>query len=353
MSKFSIHIPSPCGEPWQNMHPQDNGRFCDNCERTVVDFTLKSKSQIWSELKSNEKVCGRFTEEQLNTVFANPVTNSFFKAGTFSLLAAVFSPNHTQANIAPVWQQEQIQLSDSLVRFEGRVIANDTQEPLPFVKIFVNENPLRYGAVSNHLGVFVFQMPKNYLKAQKQVTFEILGYQTKNMTLTADSLNRTLTIGLNSADTIIAVGTRQPVFDANREIQQITPSLTDANSMIIRGSVRENAGIEDPIPFANVYVNQEIIWYKCQTDFDGLFELRIPSYMVNDTITIGIRALGYPASAIQVVPSELKEPINLNLTLQSGLIGDVVIVKDTPWRRFKHWWYKLWHKKSRSERRYD
>jgi hypothetical protein len=68
METLQISIPKPCHENWDRMTPQEQGRFCDSCCKTVIDFSGKSTSEIWKILKQNEneKICGRFRNDQLN-----------------------------------------------------------------------------------------------------------------------------------------------------------------------------------------------------------------------------------------------------------------------------------------------
>jgi hypothetical protein len=66
MSK-DIKIPNLCNEDWNNMTPNDNGRFCDTCKLTVVDFTKMSDDQIKSYLLNKGHVCGRFDCTQIDT----------------------------------------------------------------------------------------------------------------------------------------------------------------------------------------------------------------------------------------------------------------------------------------------
>lgn len=64
--RFSISIPNPCHENWNEMKAEEQGRFCLKCAKTVVDFTQKSKEQIISYFEElSGKVCGRFLNEQL------------------------------------------------------------------------------------------------------------------------------------------------------------------------------------------------------------------------------------------------------------------------------------------------
>jgi hypothetical protein len=69
-SKFSIQIPSPCHEDWNQMLPAEQGRFCQACEKTVVDFSQMSDEQVLNYFKikqqTSERVCGRFRAEQVS-----------------------------------------------------------------------------------------------------------------------------------------------------------------------------------------------------------------------------------------------------------------------------------------------
>ena len=67
--KFKITIPKPCHEDWNNMSPDETGRFCSVCTKGVVDFSNKTSEEIQNYLFQNQeqKVCGRFRNDQINT----------------------------------------------------------------------------------------------------------------------------------------------------------------------------------------------------------------------------------------------------------------------------------------------
>jgi hypothetical protein len=67
---YKISIPEPCSEDWNKMTPNENGRFCMSCSKTVVDFTLMSPEEIqqYFTQNKNEGVCGRFKNSQLETI---------------------------------------------------------------------------------------------------------------------------------------------------------------------------------------------------------------------------------------------------------------------------------------------
>ena len=74
MQKLQISIPKPCHENWQNMTPGDQGRFCNACAKTVVDFSMMSDLQVLNYFStvSDEKVCGRALPDQLNRNMTMP-----------------------------------------------------------------------------------------------------------------------------------------------------------------------------------------------------------------------------------------------------------------------------------------
>lgn len=70
MQKLKLAIPKPCHENWDTMLPEEKGKFCQSCAKTVFDFTKSSTDEIASIFKKNkgEKICGRFRREQLESI---------------------------------------------------------------------------------------------------------------------------------------------------------------------------------------------------------------------------------------------------------------------------------------------
>ena len=63
----SLTIPQPCHQSWAAMTPATAGRHCAACEKTVVDFTLKTDAEILAFLAGavSGRTCGRFAAGQL------------------------------------------------------------------------------------------------------------------------------------------------------------------------------------------------------------------------------------------------------------------------------------------------
>ena len=71
---------------WEDMKPVAGGRFCNDCQKKVVDFTNKTADEIAAYLMSSTShVCGRFTASQL----APPSPKTFWKRWLSA--AAVFA----------------------------------------------------------------------------------------------------------------------------------------------------------------------------------------------------------------------------------------------------------------------
>src|SRR4051812_36779135 len=67
---LKISIPQPCHEDWSTMSPDNNGRHCNSCMKTVIDFSTMTDEQVKNFLinKKDEHVCGRFNNSQLHRI---------------------------------------------------------------------------------------------------------------------------------------------------------------------------------------------------------------------------------------------------------------------------------------------
>jgi hypothetical protein len=65
---IQIRIPTPCGENWEGMDRRELGRFCQQCQKTVVDFTGMMDAEVlgyFAARGGEGDVCGRFLPEQV------------------------------------------------------------------------------------------------------------------------------------------------------------------------------------------------------------------------------------------------------------------------------------------------
>lgn len=68
---IQLQIPTPCHENWHQMTPVEQGRFCNACAKTVIDFSIMTDQQILDYLSTaSAGVCGRVNDAQLSRTLA-------------------------------------------------------------------------------------------------------------------------------------------------------------------------------------------------------------------------------------------------------------------------------------------
>jgi Secretion system C-terminal sorting domain len=74
MGKYiTIQIPKSCHQDWNAMTHEEQGRHCNLCQKTVVDFTTMTDAQLANFFKKKtDNVCGRFYDDQLEKQIAIP-----------------------------------------------------------------------------------------------------------------------------------------------------------------------------------------------------------------------------------------------------------------------------------------
>lgn len=63
-----ISVPKPCHENWNAMSPNEKGKFCGSCNKTVIDFTKMKNTEIQNYFLVNskeEEICGHFKFNQV------------------------------------------------------------------------------------------------------------------------------------------------------------------------------------------------------------------------------------------------------------------------------------------------
>ena len=244
MSKYKLQIENPCQENWQDMIPKGRGRFCDSCDKTVIDFTQSCNQEIFRFLQNKKgNTCGRFNEDQMNRFFEAYQNHPWVLpvAGSISLLSMLFAQEISKA--------------------------------------------------------------QNSETVRKVSKVELVEFTLDKVVLSSDDTIVETNIYLNGV-----------VKDINQE----------------------------PMPYCNVMLyNDSVLVNGLHTDFDGRFRFEIPQNMYNDSLRFTVSFVGY-SHYEQIFIPEQQLPNDLNIALKEDhqLMGDVVIVRDTPWKRFKRWWNK-------------
>gem|GEM_PF-872332 len=161
---FIFSVPEPCHEKWDEMTPNEKGRHCASCNKTVIDFSLYSDQQLLDFIsKQQGKVCGRFNNYQLDrpvtpTVPENPSILKRIAVGTAiaATLAACndettktnpdFVKNITVGGLKPL--PVTVDTSHNHCYIEGRVTTGKNG-PLGYTNVKIDGTDFSINADSN------------------------------------------------------------------------------------------------------------------------------------------------------------------------------------------------------------
>lgn len=190
-SKVSIRIPKPCAEKWDGFELRKEGRFCQSCQKVVVDFTtMRDQELVTYLMNASGKVCGRVRASQLK---AYPVDGPVFlrpglrllKAGLVSAIILLLDKSEATAqpeNPLPIEALRSFTVADTVAKplqppspyyFHGSVHSADDNLPLQGVNVLVSGTNI--GTVTDADGKFEF---KEKLKKSDVIVFSFIGYAT-------------------------------------------------------------------------------------------------------------------------------------------------------------------------------
>jgi len=194
-----IKIPQPCREDWTGMVLNDEGRFCKNCAKSVIDFSGFTDQQLheYFEQHRNSPICGRIPVSKLNTPFEIPTTRKSF-SGWWLLpaLAGINLPAYAQTNQLSIEQTTPKQINSStstengdtnFIRLKGIVSDASTGELLPFANVQLL--PLTIAAHTNLNGEFELKIPDSIkLQSSYELVVTYVGYERLQKQITSEEL---------------------------------------------------------------------------------------------------------------------------------------------------------------------
>ncbi|RFZ95321.1 hypothetical protein D0C36_07270 [Mucilaginibacter conchicola] len=167
-----IDIPEPCSVQWDNMQPMGEGRFCSNCSKTVIDFTMMPNNEIIEYLSRHQRVCGKLYEYQLSRLNQSLLTDrrnssSWRKIIAAACIAGLVSVVNIKASaVVPTEQltfhqkKSEEQATDSTtIKLKGRLI--DKITCLPIEKAYVSTDKKGHPIKTNKHGEFALKAPRD------------------------------------------------------------------------------------------------------------------------------------------------------------------------------------------------
>lgn len=199
---IQISIPQPCHEDWNNMTPMEQGRFCNDCQKCVVDFTGFSDRQlmIFFDSHKGQKVCGRFNGTQLNKAISIPkqphsLLYSYFIAFGLTLVL-IQIPRQELSAKAPLVNSNTLQVSsfyesnaptDDNILISGYVWGNN-KKPIPNANADLIYGNYTLSAKTDSLGFYHIAIPKTYRPELLMLKITVRGYETEAVYFTKENL---------------------------------------------------------------------------------------------------------------------------------------------------------------------
>ncbi|PUZ28098.1 hypothetical protein DCC81_01035 [Chitinophaga parva] len=187
---MQLMIPTPCHEDWAAMTPQEQGRFCNNCQKTVTDFTGMTDAEVLVALAQSGGGCGRFRAGQLGREMSIPAPllpatgphktwlPVWTLAACFVLCAPMALSAAPRAPLVQVVTLHRVPLpADTGITLQSRVV-DEKGHALPGAIVSVASHRLH--AVTNREGYFTLR-PEAALPKHFSLTVSAVGYETRTL----------------------------------------------------------------------------------------------------------------------------------------------------------------------------
>jgi CarboxypepD_reg-like domain len=214
-----LSIPNPCSENWNNMIPQEKGRFCDTCQKCVVDFTAMTDAAVLDYFnKNNGKICGRFDKRQLDRVLIindKRFQKRFNIAASLLLLSSLGFGNTVKNDavlpleIQQFYPQKLISqepkktskepLLNEMITISGSVF-NSKKEPIIGAAVLIKGTTT--GAITDTLGGFSISLPKEYFEKGVLVV-SLVGYRSEEYILSNFRFSEPLMIDYKAEEMVM------------------------------------------------------------------------------------------------------------------------------------------------------
>lgn len=207
---YILKIDNPCNEDWTSMSPNETGKYCLHCSKSVIDFTHLTDNQIIHLLEKNSNnLCGRFTDEQLNRIIE--IRQPSKSSQLYRLLAGLLFVGATENTLAvdkpfseiesvSLFEDKELNLVQSLSAekpvldslnniLQGIVLDSQSKQSIPFVTVavYVNEILIVFDK-TNIDGKFRFVIPDSLISSNLNLKVGTYGYGKVNINLEKSNL---------------------------------------------------------------------------------------------------------------------------------------------------------------------
>lgn len=209
---IQLNIPDPCHESWDKMLPAEKGKFCNACQKDVIDFTAMSDAQLVAFFRrpATDSICGRFMQDQLNREIAIPkkripwvkyffqfLLPAFLASSKISAQGKVLSSTNTVAITRTKKDKIQNTIQENQKTIVGKVM-DASGRGIPYASVVIKETAA--GTATDSVGNFSL----NYKGFEDHIVLvsSCVGFQSAEVMIKLNEMKEPLTINLSLGDNL-------------------------------------------------------------------------------------------------------------------------------------------------------
>jgi hypothetical protein len=213
-AQIQLSVPKPCSQNWEEMSVNDKGRFCDNCNKSVIDFTHYSDQQLIDFLNnSSGEICGNLRYDQLEKPLQS-IHYSNNRSVPQVLISAAFviglgdnvyaekkqaSPTIVINAASEKNEEHKVGVTssgDSTHCITGTVTDKRTKEMIPWVTVLLEGTPTATTTDTN--GCFKLDVPDYLQKDTIKLIISAVGYESQTLKFTPLNFKVNTTVELSA-----------------------------------------------------------------------------------------------------------------------------------------------------------
>ena len=344
---FQLKISEPCHESWNEMTNSEKGRFCQSCQKEVIDFTnLSDRAIAQTFKKAKGNICGRFNNLQLNRSIAHEPTlyqNTRLKVAGLMFSGLLMSsqlagqttqnqPTNTeQTNQEPAHSQDKKTIPN-IITIKGH--AKPKLEENVFDKlIFITNTEISLSKISDTLGNFEIKIDLNRIKnIEKGLELNLTNFTyEENISISKEQLLSSSTIDLGEIVLEKEAAFSELALEETSNIACFSTGMTVMRSedfkepeVFITGRVKNKKG--EPIGGAKVILTNRkhgLSSFLTKSEYElttknGYFEFSVLVKDVNklrNPLELKILRDGFSTIIDKFSEEELKEDIERNFVI--------------------------------------
>lgn len=206
--KLRLEIINPCQADWSKMTAAEAGRYCSNCEKTVLDFSALSKEEIIEKVKNRKTpLCIRALKTEIDPPiktshdvgaykgFGLAASLLLFGAVTTGFSSAFHNPSFNASPLPEIEQgisnhsipKNKIITDSNRMMISGVVKDSITQEPLAYAIVSIKGTSI--GTNTDIFGNFNIEIPKEYQEKPIVLICSYIAYESKEIVVAAEDVS--------------------------------------------------------------------------------------------------------------------------------------------------------------------